>query len=279
MYDPEFKEFFSMRTIEDKWWSGGEPIWITAKRQSKRSATFFWPGSEAKIGGLRPDFYMKYNTSYPYRERIDTVVNWFTNDNINIATLYFNEPDSTGHSYGPNSQQVLDKVEEMDGHIGYLISKLRDARLYEDMNIIITSDHGMEETSPDKFIDLSECVNRTDVYRIGNFGPTTSNIIPRYGKEELIFTQLKNCHPNLTVSRKEDLPERWHYKNNKRVLQLIAFADVGFQLLWVRKNHKPITVQTFHSCTSRLDVLQCMVLQTPIDNMSKKISQANQWHT
>ena len=29
------------------------------------------------------------------------------------------------------------------------------------------------------------------------------------------------------------------------------------------------TVQTFHLCTSRLDVLQCLVVPTPMDNMSK----------
>ena len=30
------------------------------------------------------------------------------------------------------------------------------------------------------------------------------------------------------------------------------------------------TVKTFNSCTSRLDVSQCLVVQTPMDNMSKK---------
>ena len=31
----------------------------------------------------------------------------------------------------------------------------------------------------------------------------------------------------------------------------------------------PFTVQTFNSCTSRRDVCQCLVAQTPMDNMSK----------
>src|SRR3546814_8372127 len=36
-----------------RWW-GGEPIWITAQKAGMRSATMFWPGSEAAIGGVRP---------------------------------------------------------------------------------------------------------------------------------------------------------------------------------------------------------------------------------
>ena len=30
------------------------------------------------------------------------------------------------------------------------------------------------------------------------------------------------------------------------------------------------TVQTFNSCTSRLDFCQCLVVQKPVDNMSKR---------
>ena len=31
-----------------------EPIWVTAVRQGRRAAAFFWPGSDVAIGGVRP---------------------------------------------------------------------------------------------------------------------------------------------------------------------------------------------------------------------------------
>ena len=37
-----------------------------------------------------------------------------------------------------------------------------------------------------------------------------------------------------------------------------------------------VTVHTFHPCTSRQDVRHCLVVQTPMHNMSKEIDQAHQ---
>ncbi len=39
---------------DGRWWSDGEPIWVTADKAGLRSATMYWPGSEAEIHGVRP---------------------------------------------------------------------------------------------------------------------------------------------------------------------------------------------------------------------------------
>ncbi|MGI8560246.1 MAG: ectonucleotide pyrophosphatase/phosphodiesterase, partial [Luteimonas sp.] len=38
---------------DGRWWQG-EPIWVAAERAGLRTATLFWPGSEAAVGGIRP---------------------------------------------------------------------------------------------------------------------------------------------------------------------------------------------------------------------------------
>lgn len=35
------------------WW-GGVPVWVSVQRAGLRSATMFWPGSEAAIDGVHP---------------------------------------------------------------------------------------------------------------------------------------------------------------------------------------------------------------------------------
>ena len=35
---------------EGRWWSDGEPIWVTAENAGLPTATLFWPGSEAPVG-------------------------------------------------------------------------------------------------------------------------------------------------------------------------------------------------------------------------------------
>ena len=71
---------------------------------------YFWPGSEAKIGGYKPSVFKKYNQSVPFAERVETAVSWFKEEGKDFVALYFHEPDSTGHKHGPNSTQVAAKV-------------------------------------------------------------------------------------------------------------------------------------------------------------------------
>eukprot|EP00493_Phyllostaurus_siculus_P026089 UN26434 len=120
MWDPVFKENFTMKTHDAKWWNGGEPIWITTRLQGKRSATYFWPGSEAEIQGTRANNWKMYNKSVPFKDRVDQTISWLRDDNVNMATLYFHEPDGTGHKYGPHATETRDMVVEMDTLLGYI---------------------------------------------------------------------------------------------------------------------------------------------------------------
>ena len=74
MYDPVFNEKFRLSNTESKWWNGGEPIWVTARKHNLKSATYFWPGSEAEIRGYRPNIWLVYNQSHPFISRIDKVI-------------------------------------------------------------------------------------------------------------------------------------------------------------------------------------------------------------
>src|SRR5437868_12939877 len=76
MRDPAWPERFSMsaETMKDARWWGGEPMWVTAIRQGLRSATMFWPGSEAAIGGVRPTYWKPYNSAFSTNERAAQVL-------------------------------------------------------------------------------------------------------------------------------------------------------------------------------------------------------------
>ena len=171
MYDPVMDKYFE---VEDStqmhnplWWNngtmngGGEPVWVTNQIQStsllpKRSGVMMWPGNTVRLHGEVPYYSVEFNNSISNRSRIDTVVNWFaTEDNpINLGLLYFNEPDHTGHISGPNSPNMMSMIEELDGHLGYLLDSFRERHLLDDINIIVTSDHGMTEIVG--YVDLDE---------------------------------------------------------------------------------------------------------------------------
>jgi ectonucleotide pyrophosphatase/phosphodiesterase family protein 1/3 len=68
----------------------------------------FWPGSDVEINGSYPDRYQVYNGSVTLQERVETVLSWLADNKTrpHFMTLYWNEPDKTGHTHGPESTQV-----------------------------------------------------------------------------------------------------------------------------------------------------------------------------
>lgn len=136
MYDPVFKAFFHIGNNETRWWNGGEPIWITNQKAGGKSATVFWPGSDVKIRGQYPTYYMKYDRHLSYEARVDRVIELLTRieEPPNFFTIYFEEPDHTGHLFGPDSKQVLSAVQKADNITGYLLRRLESKTLLDKVN-------------------------------------------------------------------------------------------------------------------------------------------------
>src|SRR5258705_9637775 len=62
--------------VRDASWYRGEPIWATAEKQGMVAGAFFWPGSEAPIGGALPSFVKAYDGRVPNTTRVDSVLAW-----------------------------------------------------------------------------------------------------------------------------------------------------------------------------------------------------------
>ncbi|XP_070567459.1 ectonucleotide pyrophosphatase/phosphodiesterase family member 5-like [Ptychodera flava] len=235
MYDPELKEKFHIGdedSTSSKWWDvGAEPIWVTNQKHGGSSGVYYWPGSEAEIKGVRPDHYKKYSKTTSFKTRIDGVIDWFTGDNpINLGLLYFNEPDHTGHQYGPDSDEILDVISMCDNTTGYLIQRLQEADLFDKINILITSDHGMTELTADHVIQLSDYIN-TDLFDLVDSGPVAA-MNPFDSRNILtVYNALAKKHPNMTVYLKDDIPDYFHYKHNPRIMPIIASADEGWRVV------------------------------------------------
>ena len=69
-----------------------------------------------------------------------------------LITLYFSHTDTYGHKYGPNSKETIDAIVEMDRTMGLLIEGLKQRNIFEDVNILLVSDHGMAETHEDSVL-------------------------------------------------------------------------------------------------------------------------------
>lgn len=62
--------------------------------------------------------------------------------------LYYPDPDSMGHAFGPRSTPVRKAVSKTDEEIGRLVAGLRERHLLQSSLLIVVSDHGMTELNP-----------------------------------------------------------------------------------------------------------------------------------
>lgn len=183
-----------------------------------------------------------YSNETNWRQNIDTVMEWFTVNNLDFIALYFGEPDSTGHKYGPESEQRKAMVSQVDRTIGYLRQRIRESGLEPNLNLIITSDHGMEtvinDTNNEIHIQRVKNFTFSDIqFELLDYGPN-GLLIPKEGKLEHVYSVLKNAHPKLHVYKKEEFPKRFHYANHPRITPLLMYSDPGYVIHGVRCMHR-----------------------------------------
>jgi predicted AlkP superfamily pyrophosphatase or phosphodiesterase len=233
--DPKTGRWFSLsnrREVQDAMWWGGEPLWIRVHNAGQSAATMFWPGSEAPIQGHRPRYWMEFDESLPGTSRVDRILGWLEQPAATrptFLTLYFEDVDTAAHNGGPDSNGVRDAVQRVDGYLGRLLDGLERLGLLDTANIVLTSDHGLAETSMDRVIVLDDYIPLDDV-EIVEVNPTLG-LIPKPGREEAVYRALSTAHPRMKVYRRRDTPAHWHYRDHPRIPPIVGVADEGWQIL------------------------------------------------
>ncbi|KAM6936002.1 ectonucleotide pyrophosphatase/phosphodiesterase family member 7 [Lycodopsis pacificus] len=223
-----------------EWWDNGvQPLWITAQNQGLKTASFYYPGGGANYSGQAVNRVIVEESGHPddneteWRENIDKVMSWFSEEDFHLVTLYYGEPDNVGHAKGPDHPDRKTIVRQIDRTIGYLREAIGHHRLNDSLNVIITSDHGMttvkkrpqvDEIVLNKYLNLLKLAS-FEILDYGGFGILT----PRPGKEQEVFDALSNA-PNLTVYKKDELPESFRLAKSERLPPIVVVADLGFNL-------------------------------------------------
>jgi predicted AlkP superfamily pyrophosphatase or phosphodiesterase len=234
MYDPVFDATFSLGNREEvqngRWW-GGEPIWVTAENQGLKTLCNFWPGSEAEINGVRPTYWIAYDGNVPNIERVETVLRYLdkpAKERPSFYTIYFSDPDDYGHMGGPDSSSINVAIQECDARVGQLIAGLEKRDLFDKVNIMIVSDHGMAQLSQERLIFLDDYLDPTNL-KMPNWSPVM-DIWCKDSEVDSIFNLISEKHPNFSVYKKQGVPEQLHFSNNRRIAPIIGIMDNGWTL-------------------------------------------------
>ncbi|KAL7833924.1 hypothetical protein AOLI_G00288840 [Acnodon oligacanthus] len=241
MYDVKRNASFSLKDKEkfNPAWYQGEPVWLTAMKNKLKAGTFFWPGSDVPIKGKYPNFHELYDGKVPFEKRVTTILKWLSfpeGERPDFYTLYMDEPDSSGHRFGPKSSQVIKALMRVDAMMSMVMDGLKQKKLHNCVNLILLSDHGMEEASNKKAAYVSSYQDNTDDFIVIQ-GPA-ARVRPSRLPEDFFTFNYEGLVKNLSCRApdqpmkpylKEHLPKRLHFANNIRIERAHLYMKAQWQ--------------------------------------------------
>ena len=215
----------------DPYYYGGEPIWITAQRQGVKTGNVYWVGSDIPIKDEYPTYYRNWDEDphWDFEERVDEIVRMMSlpeSERPRLVMGYFDEPDHTGHVYGPISPETKEMVEHMDSLMHGLYLRLKALPYGDRINFIVLSDHGMEEISPERFVSWHNEIPEGWAENVKGTSPTS--IFVKEGYVDSLYNRLSKIE-HLSVWKHGEVPGELNYGTSERLGDLIVAPDLGWQ--------------------------------------------------
>jgi len=227
-------------TNPDFYWR--KPLWVIAEEQNMRTASYFWPSSEAAIAGITPSHFMKYDHDAAHQERIDGVLNWYNlpfSERPQLITTYFHDVDSAGHNYGQNSSELIAAIKAVDQSIEKLVNGVQALNL--GVNIVIVSDHGMTDIPPHNYEYLPTWLD--EEYTVSATGPIVHIYDTKKSTRTLEQTVnvLSQQAKHYQCYQYKDIPTKYHASSTNRIGDITCLADkdwaIGFTGKMKKGNH------------------------------------------
>lgn len=223
-YSKSKDEWYTLKkkkSILDSSWYGGVPLWVLAEKNKMCSASLYWVGSEAAIGGLLPTYYYAYDGAVPNQYRIKQMIDWLKLPEAirpHLVLGYFSLVDDVGHRYGPDHAETKKAVLEIDSLIGKLIAEVGGLGL--PVHLVLVSDHGMSAIN--RGLVLPEIVDLGDSEVSYSFPPMI------YQKDTLEIDRIYEVllKTNLIeIYKKENIPGYLNFNNDDRVGDLVLLTE------------------------------------------------------
>ncbi|CAG0890549.1 unnamed protein product [Darwinula stevensoni] len=196
------------------------PIWASNEQAGGTSGVSGWP-----LWGQRPPTHVgPGDGATGWRQRLDEALSWFEMG-ANLVVFRESMLMDIGRLHGPDSEQVMRGVEELDRLVGHLLDRLLRLEWAERLNVICVSGHGLAANEPDLVIPLQATGNGRR-FRVSNRSPALF-VHTEPGREEDLYREFLEGSKKwgFRVLRRNEFPRRWHLKRSPRAGDLILLAS------------------------------------------------------
>jgi predicted AlkP superfamily pyrophosphatase or phosphodiesterase len=234
-YDATRGAMFLRTSATDGSWFGGEPIWVTAERAGVHSAAYFWTGSEAEIGGVRPRYWHLFDATVPDSAKIVEVMHWLrlpTAERPRLIMMYSPVVDVPGHRTGPDSPETRAGVRAADRTIGILRDSLAALRSLA-IDLIVVSDHGLISVPREHDIDMDSLLPAHGALVDNEHATLSIWADPKGPRIDLdsLAAFYRRTIPHMRLYRPGEFPAQWETEQNPRFGDLFLLADPGYEFV------------------------------------------------
>jgi predicted AlkP superfamily pyrophosphatase or phosphodiesterase len=234
-YDATRGAMFLRTSATDGSWFGGEAIWVTAERAGVHSAAYFWTGSEAEIGGVRPRYWHLFDATVPDSAKIVEVMHWLrlpTAERPRLIMMYSPVVDVPGHRTGPDSPETREGVRAADRTIGILRDSLAALRSLA-IDLIVVSDHGLISVPREHDIDMDSLLPAHGALVDNEHATLSIWADPKGPRIDLdsLAAFYRRTIPHMRLYRPGEFPAQWETEQNPRFGDLFLLADPGYEFV------------------------------------------------
>ncbi|KAF9243503.1 Phosphodiest-domain-containing protein [Melanogaster broomeanus] len=243
-YDPQLRSVFACNrpeSDESRWWFG-EPLWETVERAGLHSANIMWPGPRMTTSGVSPAYHVPFKLNYRPEERIAQVLEWVDlplEERPRLILVYEPMLDQAGHAYGPESKLVNETLLTMSEFAHTLVQGLYYERnLSHIVDLLIVSDHGMEDTSSWNMVYMDDILCSEEDAREQGWpacwpsmglwfkpGISASAALSR-----LVIASESGQFDSVEKVAPPAMPERYHYTSSPRLAPVWIVPRIGYAL-------------------------------------------------
>lgn len=130
----------------------------------------------------------------------------------------------------PMEKKTLQEVHYLDSLVGDFIKKIKKLPVGKKVNLIFTADHGMCNIANDRVVYLSDFVKKSWLKEIEGGNPNYNLKVNPDCLDSAYQSLIKV--PHIKVWKHGMLPQRLHYGNSPRDLDLIVVSDSAWSVSW-----------------------------------------------
>jgi predicted AlkP superfamily pyrophosphatase or phosphodiesterase len=232
-------------SVQDGRWYRAEPIWVTAEKQGMVTAAYYFVGTEADVGGVRPSHWYEFDASVGGEMRVEQVLEWLSGPpetRPHLVTLYFEDVDENTHWYGPGSPESVDAIKRVDSLLLRLLEGIEALDHGGEVYVLLVSDHGMATYRDEPTLVLDRIVDLEGVRSVEG-GPYVFMHFEKSdaGRAERVRDTINENWDCGQAMFPADAPATWRLGSHGRLPELIVMANPGCSVLTSKKKQKKIT--------------------------------------